>query len=64
MKVTISLCLCIVVDDTDESKQPEPSLSPLDDLIERMRREVQHGRDSVDWKSEEKRSAAIDRRGG
>ena len=50
MKVLIAVTMCVVVD--DDGDRPDVAAAcnnPLDDLIARMRREMQHGRDSVQW---------------
>ena len=50
MKVLIAAMVCVVIDDEqDESRQILPVQNPLDDLVERMRREMQYGRDTVKW---------------
>ena len=52
MKVLIAVMACVVVidDEQDEAGQVLPGHSPLDDLIQRMRREMQFGRDTVAWR--------------
>ena len=51
MKVLIVAAVCVVVDDDgDPAGATVPNGNPLDDLIDRMRREMQHGRDSVRWR--------------
>jgi len=40
----------VIDDDRDTMKQAVPCRDPLDDLIERLRREMRHGRDSVKWR--------------
>ncbi len=48
MKLMISVCVFVDDgDDRDGSKQSTLSRNPLDDLIARMRREVQYGRESA-----------------
>lgn len=48
MKLKISVCVFVDDgDDRDGSRQPALSRNPLDDLIARMRREVQYGRESA-----------------
>lgn len=50
MKVLIAVTVCVVVhDDGDPRKVAAACGNPLEDLIARMRREMQHGRDSVQW---------------
>jgi len=52
LKVTIAVAVCVVIDDDgDETQQAVPCRKPLDDLLQRMRREMQHGRDSVNWRA-------------
>ena len=51
MKVTIAIAVCALIDDgPDTQPQAVSCRNPLDDLIERMRREAQYGRDSVKWR--------------
>lgn len=51
MKVLITVAVCVVVDDEDDPRNVAAARgNPLDDLIVRMRREMQHGRDSVQWR--------------
>ena len=51
MRVIIAVTVCIVIDDDrDPLKQAVHCQNPLDDLVERLRREMQHGRDSVKWR--------------
>ena len=50
MKTMIAVMVCVVVDDEqDEAGQVLPERNPLDDLVQRMRREMQYGRDTVKW---------------
>ena len=43
--------ICVVIDDDrDELRQAVPCRNPLDDLLQYMRRETQHERDSVKWR--------------
>jgi len=47
----IAATVCVVIDDGgDQSRQAVACQNPLDDLIERLRREMQHGRDSTTWR--------------
>ncbi len=39
--------MAVFIDDGDGAKQTAPRRNPLDELIERMRREMKHGRASV-----------------
>ncbi len=51
MRVVIAVYACVVIDDDcDPPGQAIACRNPLDDLLERMRREMQHGRDSVKWR--------------
>lgn len=51
MKVLIAVTVCVVVDDDGDPLQvAAPYGNPLDDLLARVRREMQHGRDSVRWR--------------
>lgn len=53
MKVLITVTQTVYVvidDDRDTMKQAVSCRNPLDDLIERLRREMQHGRNSVKWR--------------
>jgi len=51
VKVLIAVTVCVVVDDDgDRPKVAAACGNPLDDLLARMRREMQHGRDSVRWR--------------
>ena len=50
MKTTIAVTVLIVIDDEDQAKPPAANRNPLDDLIEGMRHEMSHGRDSVNWR--------------
>jgi hypothetical protein len=45
--VQVLIVAVYIDDDRDGPKLPVPRRNPLDDLIERMRREMQHGRDST-----------------
>jgi hypothetical protein len=50
MKTIIAAMVCVVIDDEqDEAGQVLPCRNPLDDLTQRMRREMQSGRDTVKW---------------
>ncbi|MBN1912042.1 MAG: hypothetical protein JW818_20135 [Pirellulales bacterium] len=49
MKVLIAVTVCVVIDDDGNRPSMAARSNPLDDLIARMRREMQHGRDSVRW---------------
>jgi len=51
VRVVIAVYACVVID--DDPDPPRPAIAcrnPLDDLFGRMRREMQHGRDSVKWR--------------
>jgi len=48
-KIVISLCVCIEFDGNPPGQKPARR-SPLDDLLERMQTEMQHGRDMVPWR--------------
>ena len=52
MKKLIAVMACVVMvdDEQEEVGQGLPRRNPLDDLVERMRREMQHGRDTVQWR--------------
>ena len=51
MKVLLAVMTCVVVDDErDGCEQKQPEGNPLEDLVERMRREMQYGRDTVNWR--------------
>jgi len=51
VKVMIAVTVCVVIDDDrDPPRVAAVCRNPLDDLIARMRREMQHGRDSVKWR--------------
>jgi len=51
VRVMIAVAVCVVIDDDrDPSRVAAVCRNPLDDLIARMRREMQHGRDSVKWR--------------
>ncbi len=51
MRVVIAVCAYVVIDDDrDPPRRAVARLNPLDDLFGRMRREMQHGRDSVKWR--------------
>ena len=52
MKTMIAVFACVAVvedDERDGTGQVLPSRNPLDDLIERMRREMHQGYDNVNW---------------
>ncbi len=54
MKKLIAVFACVaVVDDGEQDGvgQGLPVRNPLDDLVERMRREMQHGRDTANWRN-------------
>jgi len=49
--ITVTQTVRIVIDDDrDPLKQAVYCQNPLDDLVARMCREMQHGRDSVKWR--------------
>jgi len=51
MRVMIVVCACVMIDDDpSQSRQVVPCGNPLDDLIERLKGEMRHGRDSVKWR--------------
>ena len=53
MKKLIAVFACVaVVDDgePDGAEQVLPSRNPLDDFVERMRRDMKFDRDNVDWR--------------
>ncbi len=50
MIVVTQTVFVVIDDDRDPLKQAVSCRNPLDDLIERLRREMQHGRDSVKWR--------------
>ena len=58
MKTMIAAMVCVVIDDQDETRQGLPRRNPFDDLIERMRREMQSGRDSVKWREADESNVA------
>jgi len=48
MRVMIAVVICVLIDDDrDPPKQAVAYRNPLDDLVQRMRREMQHGRNSA-----------------
>ena len=50
--ITVTQTVRVVIDGKcDPFRRAIASGSPLDDLIERMRREMQYGRDSVQWRN-------------
>ena len=52
LRIVVTQTVCIVIDDDrDITKQAAPCRNPLDDLFQRMRREMQYGRDSVQWRN-------------
>jgi len=51
VRVTIAVAVCVVIhDDRDPLGQAVACRNPLDDLIERLRQEMQHGRGSIEWR--------------
>ena len=49
MRVTIVVCV-VIEEDRDQSLQAAACRNPLKDLLQRMREEVQHGRESYPWR--------------
>ncbi|NLS96654.1 MAG: hypothetical protein GXX96_31345 [Planctomycetaceae bacterium] len=47
MRLKIVVCVCVDDDDRDGAMRTAPNRNPLDELIARMRREMQRGRDSA-----------------
>ena len=51
MRVMIAVTVCVVIDDDrGQSRHAVACRNPLEDLAQRMRREIQHGRGSVRWR--------------
>ena len=49
--IVVTQTVCVVIDDDrDPPRHAVACCNPLDDLIQRMRREMQHGRESVKWR--------------
>ena len=48
--IAVLACVAVVDDGQEDPKQDLPGRNPLDDLVERMRSEMQHGRDTVNWR--------------
>jgi hypothetical protein len=48
--IAAAVYVVVIDDDGDRSGQAAPCRKPLDDLVERMRREIRHGRGSVRWR--------------
>jgi len=50
--IVVTQTVCVVIDDDrDELRQAVLCRNPLDDLLQRMRREMRHGRDSAKWRA-------------
>ena len=48
--IAAAMYMVVIDDDGDRSRQAVPCRNPLDDLVERMRREMRNGRGSVRWR--------------
>jgi len=48
--IAAAMYVIVIEDDSDESRQAVLCRNPLNDLAARMRREMENGRDAVNWR--------------